>query len=179
MRWLGLYVRSRQLPAALGLAVAVALALRFVDRVGFVLALGVGVAVFGTGLGGADIALDRTAAVRWPPRRCAHVCLVTAVVAAVVTGTGIAPVIVVLRDAAGFAGLTAFGATVLGRQLAWCLPVAWAVVAAFVPAADPPLLRVLTWPAQQPDMLAGVTAAVLGSAGVLAYAFAGARQQRG
>jgi hypothetical protein len=32
---------------------------------------------------------------------------------------------VILRDAAGLAGLTALTATLLGRQLAWTLPVAW------------------------------------------------------
>ncbi|MFF4019251.1 hypothetical protein [Streptomyces sp. NPDC001843] len=47
-----------------------------------VLVLATGATAFSIGLGGQDLALDRTAAIRWVPRRTAHVLLAGAVVAA-------------------------------------------------------------------------------------------------
>lgn len=47
------------------------------------LVLATGAMTVSIGLGGQDLALDRTAAIRWVPRRAAHVLLAGAVVAAV------------------------------------------------------------------------------------------------
>jgi hypothetical protein len=151
MRPLALYLRSRQVPVGLAVAVVAGVLLAvLVDNTAMSapLAIGFAVAVLGGGLGGPDPTLDRTAALAWAPRRLAHVLAIAIVGAA--TAAGFVPIGMALRDAAGLAGLAAFGAAMLGRQLAWCLPVAWAGAAAVVPAAGS-VLRVLTWPAQPAD----------------------------
>ncbi|GAA1353995.1 hypothetical protein GCM10009660_54390 [Catellatospora bangladeshensis] len=185
MRWLGLYLRSRHVPGALVAVVVATAALRAAvhERNGpvlAVLAVGFGAAVLGAGLGGADPALERTAAIRWPLRRGLHVLAIAAVVVAAVAAAGFAPVGLVLRAAVGLAGLTALGAAVLGRRLSWAPPVVWAGVAAVVPVTGGPLVvRVLTWPAQPPDAPAATAAAVvLGVVGLAHYAAVGAREQR-
>ncbi|WNV88770.1 hypothetical protein [Umezawaea sp. Da 62-37] len=186
MRALALYLRSRQVPFALpGAVVAVLLMARLgagatnpqLAVAAVVLAMALGLAVLGYGLGGADPELERTAAVSWPPRRAAHLIAVTAVPAGVLALVSSAPPGIVLRAAVGLAGLTALAATLFGRQLAWTLPVAWGVGAsAMPPFTDPLPLRVLTWPAQPVGSTAAlVTACVLGGAGVLGYALRGCR----
>ena len=90
MRWLTLYARSRQVPASLAAVVLSAVAVWALARNGSggpgdprlpVLVLAAGATAASIGLGGQDLALDRTAAIRWVPRRAAHVLLVGAVVA--------------------------------------------------------------------------------------------------
>lgn len=92
MRWLLLYARSRQMPACLAVVVVSAVAGWAASRVGngtsgdpqlAALTLAAGATAVSVGLGGQDTALDRTAAIRWAPRRAAHVLLAGAVVAAV------------------------------------------------------------------------------------------------
>lgn len=185
MRLLSLYLRSRQVPAASAAAFAATAGLWLAGISGpgqarptlAVLAIGFGVAVFGTGLGGADPDLDRTAALRWPPLRAAHVLGVAVVVSAAVIATGLAPAEVVLRNAFGLAGLTALGAVVLGKQLSWCLPLVWAGGAAVMPAMpEPAIMQVLTWPAQPwNSTTALVTALVAGTAGLVSYVVAGSQ----
>jgi hypothetical protein len=188
MRLLSLYLRSRQVPIALAAAFAATAGIWLVGVSSSaqarptlaVLAIGFGVAVFGTGLGGADPDLERTAALRWPPLRAAHVFGVMVVVAVAVIATGLAPVEVVLRDAFGLAGLTALGAVVLGKQLSWCFPLAWAGGASVVPPmAEPAIIQVLTWPVQpSSSTTALVTALVAGATGLMSHAVAGSRRQR-
>lgn len=151
MRWLALYARSRQVPvsvlAALLAAAAVgACALAAADggpldpRFGVLLP---GVVVAGTarGLTGQDPELDRTATLRWAPRRAAHVLLIaalgTAVLAAARAGSqGPVAVGAAFRDATGLAGLAAVGAALGEGRFAWALPLAWTAVALSVPPGD-------------------------------------------
>ncbi|MBP2327763.1 hypothetical protein JOF56_008148 [Kibdelosporangium banguiense] len=186
MRFLNLYLRSRQVPTALAAAFGAAAAFWLVG-VGSpeharwtlaVLAIGFGVAVFGAGLGGADPDLERTAAFSWPPRRLGHILAVMGLVAVAVAATGMAPIEVVLRDAFGLAGLTALGAAILGKQLSWCFPLVWAGGSAVFPSmSEPALMQALTWPTQPPNStIAVVTALIAGAGGLLAYVITGSRR---
>jgi hypothetical protein len=185
-RLLVLYLRSRQVPWALPGAVAAVAGLTLlgndadhpVDALVFaVLGLAIGLGVLGYGLGGASAVLEQGAAIRWPSWRVAHVVAISAVVVLAGFATTAAPAELVVRDAAGLAGLTALAAVAFGNQLAWVLPVGWAGVSAAVPPmADPVILRVLTWPTQPPDSgSATLTALVLAGTGLVAYAARGSR----
>jgi len=186
MRLLTLYLRSRQVPRAAPAAVVATAALALVGNepdhplqtVTFaVLALALGFGVLGLGLGGADPELDRTGALPWWRWRTTHTAAIAVVVLAAGLAATSAPTGLLVRDAAGLAGLTALAATAFGNQLAWTLPIAWGGVAAVVPpVADPVVLVVLTWPMQPPDSgVAAVTAVVLACAGSSAYAVRGTR----
>lgn len=186
MRLLTLYLRSRQVPVAMGVAAAgvagVALLGNAPERplqthIFAVLSLGLGLGVLGNGLGGAAAALERTAAIRWACWRMAHVVALAVAVFVVAAAASDASTGVVLRATAGLAGLTALAATVLGHQLAWTLPTACAAAAGVVPPlTDPEILRVLTWPLQPPDSTAAtVVATVLAVGGLVAFAARGSR----
>jgi len=190
MRFVTLYLRSRQVPAALAIALVSAVLVAQLrsesadPQQGFVstlLALALGLAVLGYGLGGPDAELERTAAIAWFPRRAAQVLAMAVVVAGGVLLSSAVPAGVILRDAAGLAGLTALTATLLGRQLAWTLPVAWTGAATVLaPVADAPVLRALSWPMQAPDDLtASIIACGLGVGGLVLYAALGCRVERG
>jgi hypothetical protein len=145
-----------------------------------VFAVAVVCAVTATGLAGADPALERTAARDWRVRRATHVVAIggLAVVLGVTAGPPVATEVVV-RDAVGLTGLAAVGATVLGGGLAWCVPVAWSVVAmsAFL-ASQPTPAPLVTWPFQPAGTTAAtIVAGVLGLAGLLVYALRGPRAQ--
>ncbi|HEY4455522.1 MAG TPA: hypothetical protein VGN81_14520, partial [Pseudonocardiaceae bacterium] len=137
-----------------------------------VLALALGFSVLGNGLSGADEQLERTASIRWPVWRTAHVLAAGVVLFGAVALVSHAPVGLVLRDAAGFAGLTALAAALFGGQLSWTLPIAWAGVAAVVPpVATQPVLALITWPTQAPNSAAATVLAIaLGVLGVGCYA---------
>ncbi|MPY48228.1 hypothetical protein [Streptomyces acidicola] len=186
MRLLTLYLRSRQVPVALGVAAAAVAVVALLGnaperplqtRVFAVLALGLGLGVLGNGLGGAAAALERTAATRWAFWRTAHVVAVALVVFAVAAASSDAPTAIVLRATAGLVGLTALAAAALGHQLAWTLPTAGAGAAAVVPPlTEPAFLRVLAWPMQPSDSTtASVVAAVLAVGGLITYAARGSR----
>ncbi|GAB2786062.1 hypothetical protein [Streptomyces daliensis] len=155
MRWLALYARSRQVPASAAAIVLVALGVWAFGGHGadggdgggptgpadprlVALVLTTGVTIASVGFGGQDVALDRTAAIRWVPRRAAHVLLAGAVVGALLlalraVGPALAPVAFVVRDSAGLAGLAALGATVCGAPYAWTLPAGWLAFTLFAP----------------------------------------------
>ncbi|MEU4419073.1 hypothetical protein AB0F81_00455 [Actinoplanes sp. NPDC024001] len=135
------------------------------------LALALGIAVLGHGLGGPDSTLDTTAAIRWAPRRALHLAAILVVAAAVVTAATTVPVAVILRDAAGFTGLAALSATLFGRRLAWTLPVVTGCVSAGIPAVPEPfVLHLLTWAGQPADSrVAFTTVVVFAVAGVAGY----------
>src|SRR5690349_22742855 len=87
-----LYARSRQVPASLAAMVISAVSVWALAPGGSgeprdprlpALLLAAGVMAASTGLGGQDLELDRTAAIRWVPRRAVHVLLAGAAVAAV------------------------------------------------------------------------------------------------
>ncbi|MFL1897945.1 hypothetical protein ACJWDR_02480 [Streptomyces tauricus] len=193
MRWLTLYARSRQVPASLAAVVVSAVTAAVLSRDGGggegppdpglpVLVLAAGAMAVSVGLSGQDPALDRTAAIRWVPRRAAHVLFAGAVVAAVllttqIPGAPVATASFVVRDSAGLLGLVALGAALTGGQYAWTLPFAWLSFAFFAPPPTSTPMRVATWMLLPPGTPSATwTAAILTTAGITAYALAGPRR---
>ncbi|MFE6745367.1 hypothetical protein ACFVGM_05890 [Kitasatospora purpeofusca] len=190
MRWLTLYARSRQVPAALAAVPAGAVAVSVFGRaVGAaddprlsVLVLAAAATALAVGLAGPDLALDRTAAVRWPPRRAAHL-LGGAVLAAAVlltarAGLGLSTdLALVVRDSAGLTGLAALGAAWCGRSCAWLPPFAALALAFVLPTGPGTLAQVLTWPMLPPGTPAATWAALVAAAvGTAVYALGGPRR---
>jgi hypothetical protein len=187
-----LYARSRQVPASIAVLVICAVAVRALAGDGGegpgdprvpVLVLAMGVMAASIGFGGQDLALDRTAAIRWVPRRAAHVLLAGTVVAAVLLAVRamgsdtMATTEFVVRDGAGLTGLAALGAALAGGQYAWTLPFAWLSLAFLAPAATNTPTRVASWLLLPPGTPAGTwTALLLLVAGTAAYAIAGPRR---
>lgn len=191
MRWLTLYARSRQAPASLAVVVTSAVAVWALARDGSpgpvdprlpALVLALAATAVSVGLGGQDHALDRTAAIRWVPRRAAHVLLGGAVIGAVLLavqtmGEDLATTTFVIRNSAGLMGLVAVGATVWGAQYAWALPVIWLSYAIFAPLPAGVPMQVASWMLLPPGTTAGTwTALVITVAGTAAYAVAGPRR---
>ncbi|MFJ5231185.1 hypothetical protein ACIQBJ_14975 [Kitasatospora sp. NPDC088391] len=190
MNALVLYGRSRRLPVSAGVLAAVAAALWAAlrgTRAGpddlplavFVLTGNVVAATLG--LGGQDLALDRAAAIRWAPRRAAHVLLLGAAAAGALLavqalGPDLAPAAVVLRDSAGLAGLAALGAVCFGPVCAWTLPTGWLALTLFVPPPAGRTGQVVHWLLQPAGTTAATaTAALLLTAGTALYAALGPR----
>ncbi|MER6151000.1 hypothetical protein [Streptomyces hirsutus] len=191
MRWLTLYARSRQVPASLAAVVISAVAAWALARDGSgapgdprlpVLVLATGAMAASIGLGGQDLALDRTAAIRWVPRRAAHVLLAGAVIGTVLLavqtmGEDMATTAFVVRDSAGLMGLVALGAALSGGPYAWTLPFAWLSYSFFAPPPTSVPTQVATWMLLPPGTAAGTwTALVLTVTGTAAYAVAGPRR---
>ncbi|MFD7939626.1 hypothetical protein ACFV4T_34770 [Streptomyces sp. NPDC059755] len=191
MRWLSLYARSRQVPASLAAVLISAAVVWPLARDGSggpgdprlpVLVLATGVMAASIGLGGQDLALDRTAAIRWVPRRAAHVLLCGAVVGTVLltvqsTGEDLATTAFVVRDSAGLVGLVALGAALSGGRYAWTLPFAWLSFSFLAPPPTNAPMRVVSWMLLPPGTAEGTwTALVLAVAGTAAYAVAGPRR---
>ncbi|MEF9908460.1 hypothetical protein [Streptomyces sp. P9-A2] len=191
MRWLTLYARSRQVPASLAAVVISAVTVWALARDGSeapgdprlpVLVLAAGAMAASTGLSGQDLELDRTAAIRWVPRRAAHVLLAGAVVCTVLLtvqtrGEDMATLMFVVRDSAGLMGLAALGAAFSGGRYAWTLPFAWLSFSFFAPPPTSAPTQVATWMLLPPGTAAGTwTALVLLIAGTAAYAVAGPRR---
>jgi hypothetical protein len=192
VRWTALYVRSRQVPASLAAAAVSAAAVWALSGGGSAdprlpaLVLVAGTAAGSVGLGGQDLALDRTAAIRWAPRRAVHVLLIGTVAAAVLltvraagdeAGEEAATAAFVVRDSAGLAGLVAVGAVLFGAQHAWTLPVAWLAFALFTPPGTGVPAQVATWMMLPPGTAAATwTAVALAGGGTAAYALAGPRR---
>lgn len=185
MRPLALYLRSRGVPAGLAVGLAGMLAVAWPVAgstspqriiVAAAIALAFSNAVLSRGLGGHDVALDTTAAIRWTPCRGAHLAgILLAVTGATLVLTAV-PAGVVVRDAAAFTGLAALAATLFGRHLAWTLPAA-AAVGAMIPAVPEPFaLRLLTWTAQPAESTtAAIVAATLAVLGIGVYLAKGPR----
>jgi hypothetical protein len=185
VRWLALYLRSRQVAAGAGIALAVVAGLGLLadeplELLLAVLAMTAVVAMTAAGLAGPDTALERTAALDWRWRRAAHVVAIGGLTVALgaVAGPPVATEVLV-RNAIGLSGATALGATVLGGGLAWCVPMAWMVAGLGGYVADqPPTAPAVTWLFQPPDTTAATVAAVvLGLAGLLVYSVRGPRAQ--
>ncbi|MFE2495828.1 hypothetical protein [Streptomyces scopuliridis] len=101
------------------------------------------------GLSGQDRALDRTAAIRWAPRRAAHVLLIGVLAGAVLLAllaAGDEPVRAgtLVRNSAGPAGLAAIGAAAWGGRYAWTLPFGGCAMALFVPRTGGVAAQVVT-----------------------------------
>jgi hypothetical protein len=169
MRVLTLYLRSRAVPQVLaGVAVAaVGLSLLGTDIWLVAMAVAVGVSMASTGLGGQDVALDRTGAVPWPLWRAVHLVVTGAVMVAVFGWSGLE---VTFRAAVGLTGLAAVGATFLGHQLAWLPPVVWLLVTITLPVTN----DVVMWLVRPVGTTAStVTAVVIGLVGLVCYASRG------
>lgn len=185
VRWVVLYLRSRQLALGAGVALAAVVGLGLLAGANpesrlllAVFAVTVGVAVTASGLAGPDAALERTAALDWRWRRAAHVVATGGLTSALCVLAGPqAATEVLVRDAIGLSGLAALGAAVLGGGLAWWVPLVWVVAAmSMFMTSQPPVAPALTWPFQPPDTPAATVAAgVLGLAGLLVYAVRGPR----
>ncbi|MBB5906267.1 hypothetical protein [Actinoalloteichus hymeniacidonis] len=182
-----LYARSRQLTASLAAVVISAVVVWAIGRGPTdhrlaLLVLATGTIAASIGLGGQDHALDRTAAIRWMPRRAMHVLLAGVVVGAVLLtvqtmGHELATVEFVVRNCAGLLGLAALGAAIAGGQYAWTLPFAWLAFAFFAPPPTSVPMEVATWMMLPPGTAAGTwTAVTLGVVGTTAYAVAGPRR---
>jgi len=191
VRWLTLYARSRQVPVSFAAVLISAVAVWALARDGgegpgdprpAVLVLAAGAMAASIGFGGQDLALDGTAAIRWVPRRAAHVLLAGSVVAVVLLavqtmGGEMATPAFVVRDSAGLMGLAALGAALSGGQYAWTLPFAWLSFTFVAPPPTSTPLRVATWMLLPPDATAATwTALVLTVTGTTAYAVAGPRR---
>ncbi|MEU4221170.1 hypothetical protein [Actinoplanes sp. NPDC026623] len=130
-------------------------------------------------LAGPDDALERTAALSWPPRRAAHLLATLAVVivlllATLHTGARFGPAGLVVRDAAGLLGLTALGAATIGAARSWFLPLGWTLAAIVFPQDERGAGPILTWQSQAPgSKAAALTAALLAIGGLAAYALSG------
>jgi hypothetical protein len=194
MRWLTLYLRSRRVPASLvtlvtGTALVSALAGDGGGGPGdprlAVLVCGTGAVAASIGLSGQDLALDRTAAIRWAPRRAAHVLVAAVLIGAVLMaaqtiGEDMATAGLVARDCAGLMGLAALGAALLGGPYAWSLPFGWLAFSVFAPPPTGVAMEVATWPLLPPGTPAATwTALSLALVGTAAYAVTGPRGGRG
>ncbi|GAA2274039.1 hypothetical protein GCM10010430_70020 [Kitasatospora cystarginea] len=185
-----LYARSRQVPTSAAAVTLVALAAWAFEHDGagpmdlgiVVLVLTANVAAASVGLGGQDAALDRTAAIRWMPRRAAHVLLAGAVAGAALLGVQaagpkLAPAGLVVRDSAGLIGLAALGAVLCGAQFAWTLPIGWLAFTLLVPVPRGIAGEVGDWMIISPATTASaVTAWALLATGTVLYAAAGPRR---
>ncbi|MFI0791499.1 hypothetical protein ACH4OY_02165 [Micromonospora rubida] len=187
MRWAYLYARSRRLPAAIAVAVAVpattwALWLAFgsgriiPDQLTALTALLIGVALT-PALAAPDEGLEATGSVRWPLRRAGHLLLAAALVVAVPlaawpTGARFAPLWLVARDGVGLLGLCALAAVLIGTGLAWIPPLVWTLMAVAVTApSTEPLRQASGWMLHHPSgTTSTLVATVLATAGLAAYA---------
>ncbi|MEU8887899.1 hypothetical protein [Streptomyces sp. NPDC048442] len=191
MRWLTLYARARQVPASLAVVVLSALVVWALARLGgggpadprlAALILAAGATAFSVGLGGQDLALDRTAAIRWMPRRAAHLLLAGVLIGGVLlavqtmSGQPASPSLVA-RNAAGLMGLVALGAAWFGGQYAWVLPVAWLSFSLIVPPGTDVATQILAWMMLPPGTEAGSwTALVLAATGFAVYTVRGPKR---
>ncbi|BDM74818.1 hypothetical protein HEK616_83050 (plasmid) [Streptomyces nigrescens] len=188
MRWLTLYARSRQVLASATAVALVTLAVWAlhspgpVDPVMAVLVLTANVAAVSIGLGGWDVVLERTAGIRWVPRRAAHVLLAGAIAGAALltvqaAGVQLAPTEVVIRDSAGLVGAAALGAALLGAQFAWTLPTGWFAVTLFAPPLGGTAGQVVSWMTFPAGTAASTgTAWTLLATGTVLYALAGPKR---
>ncbi|PBC71145.1 hypothetical protein BX265_5732 [Streptomyces sp. TLI_235] len=190
MKWLILYARSRQVPASAAAVMLVALAAWAFNQddagpmdLGIsVLVLTANVTAASVGLGGRDVALERTAAIRWVPRRAAHVLLIgafagAALLAVQAAGAKLAPADTVIRDSAGLIGLAGLGAVLCGAQFAWTLPAGWLAYTLLVPPLPGTAGEVTSWMILPPGTTAStVTAGALLATGTALYAVAGPRR---
>ncbi|MER5872338.1 hypothetical protein [Streptomyces sp. NPDC002044] len=191
MRWSALYARSRQAPASLAAVAVGAVALCALARLGgggpgdprlATLLLAAGATALSVGLGGQDLALDRTAAIRWMPRRALHVLLCAALIGAVLlavrtAGGQPAGVEFTVRNSAGLMGLVAIGAAWGGSPYAWIPPFAWLSASLVAPPATDVATQVLTWMLLPPGTPAGTwTAVTLAVTGTAVYAAGGPRR---
>lgn len=187
MRWLVFYARSRRVPTAL-LASAGAVVLMWLGWIWFsdsreisstltVLTVLLALAPLIPTMAGDDDSLESSAAILWPPRRALHLLAFAALacvplLASAATGAWFGPSGVILRNAAGFAGLIGLGVAVAGIRMAWQLPLCWTVVQLMFGTSEPGWREAVYWLLQPAGSRPAAAAAIaLLAAGVLAYAW--------
>ncbi|WP_410600441.1 hypothetical protein [Amycolatopsis sp. lyj-90] len=190
MRWAVLYARSRSVPASFAALVVTTAVIWFLARdhwsmIPVSLALTAAVAVMATGLSGQDADLDRTAAIRWIPRRGLHLLLIGglgfgAVLLPRLWEAEQVPVEILTRNAGGLLGLAGISAVLFGGAFGWALPlfvfVVSFVVWATTSGTDTAHLAI-TWLLQPAGVPAATwTAVVLGVVGLGTYAVFGNRR---
>jgi hypothetical protein len=128
-------------------------------------------------LAGADDALEKTAALPWPPRRVLHLTgagafVAVLLLAAQAAGVDFGPARQIIRNSAGLAGLVGLGVALLGTRLAWIAPIIWSALQAMIAVPGGPGWRQsLLWLIQPVESgPAAITAVVLLLGGVLGYA---------
>lgn len=186
-RLLPLYLRSRRVPAAVA-ASAGAVAVVAAAWAGMtkdaqvntgltVLTAALAAVPFAPTLTGNDAALEKTAALPWPPRRVLHlvacgVLVAGLLIAARLVGTDFGPERALVRNTAGLIGLIGLGTALAGARHAWQLPLAWAAVQCLLQVPGGPAWRqVALWMIQPPDNRIGaITAGAFLVAGVIGYA---------
>ncbi|MFJ5924508.1 hypothetical protein ACIQF6_18110 [Kitasatospora sp. NPDC092948] len=191
MNLLALYARSRQVPLSAAVVAGVTVTLWALlrgtpagsENLGLAALVLTGHVVAAVvGLGGQDAMLDRTAAIRWAPRRAAHVLLIgaaagTALLAVQGVGPQLAAAPVVIRDSAGLAGLAALGTACWGTTYAWALPTGWLALTMLVPPPAGRPGQVTAWLVQPAGTAAATaTATLLLLAGTALYAVRGPRR---
>ncbi|KFU82749.1 hypothetical protein SAMN04489729_6136 [Amycolatopsis lurida] len=190
MRWAALYARSRAMPASFAALVVSMAVIWFLARdrwseIPVSLALLVAIAVTAVGLGGQDIDLDRTAAIRWAPRRVVHLLLIGglgigAVLLPRLWEAERVPVEIIVRNASGLLGLAGIAAVLFGGAFGWTLPLAGFAVAFVVSAttsSTESAQLVITWPFQPAGVAEATwTAVVLAVTGLGTYSVYGARR---
>jgi len=185
--WLPLYARSRRLPASAAVSAGVVLAIGQtwslttpggeVHPSLAVLTVTAAAVPFVRTLAATDPALEKTAAMPWPPRRLLHLIAVAVFVTGVLIlsqllGTDFGPAAMLTRNAAGMIGLLGLGAALVGAGYAWHLPVVWTAMQCFLfKSGGSPVRQGLFWLVQEPGSRpAAITAGVLFLAGAIAYA---------
>ena len=190
IRWLPLYLRSRRVPLAAPVSLAAVAAVvllwsastdrREVDPRLAILTVALALAPLIPTLAGDDDAVEKTAALPWPPRRVLHLIGAATYVAGMLlgarpAGVDFGPGWQIIRNCAGLTGLIGLGVALLGTRLACAAPITWSALQAMlaVPGGpDGPAWRQAVFWLVQPvgSIPAAVTATVLLVAGALAYA---------
>jgi hypothetical protein len=185
--WLPLYLRSRRVPpaASASAAAVTAVASAWAALTGraevhpglAALTVALAAAPLVPTLAADDADLERTAALRWPPRRALHLVACAAfvaglLIAARLLGADFGPAGQIARNAAGMVGLLGLGAAAFGTGHAWQLPFTWAAVQCVLPVPGGPAWRqAALYLVQPPDSrTAAITAGALLLAGTAAYA---------
>jgi uncharacterized membrane protein YedE/YeeE len=145
----------------------------------------IGVVLAASGLGGADDDLERSVPARWRLLRLVHASVVALLVAGSLALTGLWEsrtfgAFELVRNAAGYVGLLAVGAVVLGARLAWA-PLIGYVTLVYSTQPVPPRLETAwwTWPVQPWSVTAAASVAGgLLLAGSAAYVRFGSRPVR-
>lgn len=184
--WLPLYLRARQVPAAVAISAGAVLVVVLVRAAMSGPEVSAGLAVLTTALalspliptlGGKDAALEGAVAMPWRLRRAGHLLICSALVTGLlvlarVVGTDFGASGQIVRNASGLMGLAGLLSAVAGAALSWQVPIAMAGVQCFFVLPDGPAWRqVALWLVQPADnLMAALTAGALLLAGTAAYA---------
>ena len=186
-RWLPLYLRSRRVTIAVPISLAAIAAVTLLwsawskdPRVHPGLAALTVLFAVVPGiptLASDDDALEKTAAMPWPPRRALHLTILAAGTTIALLSAELANVHFgatgqLARNCAGLAGLIGLGVALLGTALASITPIVWVAVQAMASATGGKTWQQsVFWLTQPADSRpAAVTAGVLFLAGTIAYA---------